>query len=196
MANPLDGSMTVSSRKVPNRDGRPGYCWCGCGEKAPIAKQTHKPFGHVKGAPVRFIRFHHNRIHLPAYKVTDCGFDTPCWAWQGAENGVGYGMIHEKGSRTYAHRAFFEQRRGPIPVGMELDHLCHVSLCVNPDHLEPVSHRINIQRGKHAKLNHDAAQEIRHLSATQGLSQAQLGRQFGVGKTTIGNILRGKSWLR
>lgn len=64
-----------------------------------------------------------------------------------------------------AHRAVYEHLRGPIPVGLELDHLCRNTRCVNPAHLEPVTHRENALRGvgvsainaakTHCKYGHD-----------------------------------------
>jgi hypothetical protein len=46
-----------------------------------------------------------------------------------------------------AHRLVYEELVGPIPEGMELDHLCRNTSCVNPAHLEPVPHRVNVLRG-------------------------------------------------
>jgi hypothetical protein len=72
-----------------------------------------------------------------------------CWEWTGATN-KGYGVIG-RGARgaglAQAHRAVWELLVGPIPPGMELDHLCRVHNCCNPDHLEPVSPEENKRRG-------------------------------------------------
>lgn len=46
-----------------------------------------------------------------------------------------------------AHIRAFNLYRGTVPEGLELDHLCRVTICVNPDHLEPVTHRVNVLRG-------------------------------------------------
>ena len=59
-----------------------------------------------------------------------------CWVWTGAINEAGYGRV---GNR-YVHRAVYEALVGPIPEGHHLDHLCRVTRCCNPDHLEPVTH--------------------------------------------------------
>lgn len=45
------------------------------------------------------------------------------------------------------HRYSYERAEGPVPAGLELDHLCRVRSCVNPEHLEPVTHRENMRRG-------------------------------------------------
>ena len=65
----------------------------------------------------------------------------PCWLWTAATQTDGYGSFRSK----LAHRVAWELLIGPPPP--ELDHICRVKLCVNPDHLEPVTHRTNIQRG-------------------------------------------------
>lgn len=72
-----------------------------------------------------------------------------CWIWTGAlKSRDGYGRIVISGRDLYAHRFFYEAARGPIGNGLELDHLCRVRSCVNPDHLESVPHRVNAQRGE------------------------------------------------
>lgn len=71
-----------------------------------------------------------------------------CWLWQAKENVVGYGRIRIGGRKVLAHRYSYELLKGEIPNGLELDHLCRVPACVNPDHLEPVTRRENITRGK------------------------------------------------
>ena len=69
-----------------------------------------------------------------------------CWIWQGATAG-GYSHIYHRGKATRGHRAIWEELVGPIPEGEVIDHLCRVKLCLNPDHLEPVSQSVNIRRG-------------------------------------------------
>ena len=64
-----------------------------------------------------------------------------CWLWTGPV-WKGYG----KSSGTTAHRHVFLALGGIIPAGLELDHLCRVPLCVNPDHLEPVTRAENARR--------------------------------------------------
>lgn len=66
-----------------------------------------------------------------------------CWPWTAAVFRDGYGQFSH-GRR--AHRVAYESVVGPIPDGMQLDHLCRNKLCVNPSHLEPVTPRVNTIR--------------------------------------------------
>jgi hypothetical protein len=70
-----------------------------------------------------------------------------CWLWLAATNGDGYGVVWFGGKLEQAHRVSYWLHRGQIPDGLELDHLCRVTFCINPDHLEPITHRENILRG-------------------------------------------------
>ena len=74
-----------------------------------------------------------------------------CWLWTGSAINTGYGYIQHKVcgkmTRCLAHRYSYEYHKGPIPDDLELDHLCRVPLCVNPEHLEAVTHRVNVLRG-------------------------------------------------
>lgn len=72
-----------------------------------------------------------------------------CWIWIGARRGRNgcYGRFEVGGVAITAHRISYRELRGPIPSGMTLDHLCRVTLCVNPDHLEIVTGRENTLRG-------------------------------------------------
>lgn len=64
-----------------------------------------------------------------------------CWLWTAATaGGTGYGSFHDGTKRLGAHRFAYELWRGPIPEGLELDHVCQVRPCVNPDHLRAVTH--------------------------------------------------------
>ena len=69
-----------------------------------------------------------------------------CWEWLGSKSN-GYGRFWFEGRLVQAHRWAYETVAGPIPEGLELDHLCRVRHCVNPSHLEPVTHYQNIIRG-------------------------------------------------
>jgi hypothetical protein len=83
----------------------------------------------------------------------------PCWLWTAGKDHHGYGVFWAHGRSTSAHRAAYELLIGPVPDGLDLDHVCHNDSgcagaatclhrrCVNPDHLEAVTTRENILRG-------------------------------------------------
>ena len=62
-----------------------------------------------------------------------------CWLWTGYVTNVGYGRLNLHRQPTYAHRAMWEHKRGPIPDGMEIHHICGVKTCVNPQHMTLVT---------------------------------------------------------
>lgn len=71
-----------------------------------------------------------------------------CWLWTATRTQNGYGQFGLQGQMAYAHRVAWELTCGPIPEGLQIDHLCRVRNCVNPGHLEPVTSRVNTLRGK------------------------------------------------
>ena len=85
-----------------------------------------------------------------------------CWEWIGTTHKEGYGAIRVGGHGSKwvgAHRVMYELFRGKIPDGLTIDHLCRNTRCVNPDHLEAVTMRVNVLRGfspwaKNARKTH------------------------------------------
>jgi hypothetical protein len=70
-----------------------------------------------------------------------------CWYWQGKRQRSGYGRFAIRHARcTMAHRWAYEYFIGPIPAGLEIDHLCRTRWCVNPLHLEAVTPAVNVAR--------------------------------------------------
>lgn len=86
-----------------------------------------------------------------------------CWLWLGSVGHNGYGKTKVANKHYAAHRLVYETNVGPIPDGLELDHLCRVRLCVNPEHLEPVTRRENL-----ARSNASAAVSMRFDTCVRG----------------------------
>lgn len=74
--------------------------------------------------------------------------DSGCWRWRRSLKPNGYAQMGIPGlGMRYAHRVAYEVWKGPIPDGLQIDHLCRVRDCCNPDHLEAVTCRENLVRG-------------------------------------------------
>lgn len=143
----------------------------------------------------------HKRDGLGRFVVGNSRHDLPilsrytedssgCWDWSGYRGVDGYGRCKAVGtSRTIlAHRVFYERFVGAVPEGMDLDHLCRNRGCVNPQHLEPVSRALNVQRGKSAKLTPDQVAEIRwQVDALCG--------KYGVRPRTLSAIGERQIWV-
>lgn len=69
-----------------------------------------------------------------------------CWIWIAALNPSGYGQYHHDGRCRTAYRVAYEAIIGGVPAGLELDHTCRQRSCVNPSHLEAVTHAVNMER--------------------------------------------------
>ena len=94
----------------------------------------------------------HDRVDLQErvmsrITIEDHGWHTPCWISTRAAHSNGYTKIGYRGTTWLTHRFAYTVFVGPIPEDLQLDHLCRVRACCNPDHLEPVTCRENLLRG-------------------------------------------------
>lgn len=90
-----------------------------------------------------------------------------CWEWLGSQDALGYGRIRPKGTEIprLTHRVAWEALNGPVPNGLELDHLCRNPSCWRPDHLEPVTHAENMNRSPLFQAQMEARRAISHCPA-------------------------------
>ncbi|WP_081287478.1 HNH endonuclease signature motif containing protein, partial [Mycobacterium asiaticum] len=77
--------------------------------------------------------------------------DGDCWEWIGAIQSRGYGSFAHEGRTWSTHRLAYELLVGPIPDGLQVDHLCFNKRCCNPTHLEPVTGKVNCERTERAR---------------------------------------------
>lgn len=137
--------LPVSSCAVSTCDkpGNGGHGWC----------NTHYRRWYRHGSPyvtsrtvgddvARFETY--LRQGVPPAHAPELG---PCWLWTGALTSDGYAVMEVQDLPTAsAHRWSYRHHIGPLPDNLELDHLCVVAHCVNPWHLEPVTHAENVRR--------------------------------------------------
>lgn len=95
--------------------------------------------------------------HCPSCNCPDKNYapnesQPDCWEWGKPAWSTGYGYITVGRRLVGAHKFVFEALVGTVPEDMELDHTCRNRNCVNPEHLETVTHRQNIVRGMDAVL--------------------------------------------
>ena len=74
-----------------------------------------------------------------------------CWEWVAGLGTGGYASFSWDGKTCLAHKLAYQRLVGQVPDGLELDHMCRVRHCVNPEHLEPVTHVENVRRGDGGK---------------------------------------------
>jgi len=152
--------VTVMESDPSNADGR---CFCGCGMTTPIARKTDRSLGWIRGRHVRYIQGHNGNAAPVRFRLFSQILIDPsgCLLWIGKINRDGYGGIMVNGRHLRVHRVMYKMFVGLIPDGMELDHLCHTRdmgcqggktclhrRCASRAHLEPVTTRENILRGK------------------------------------------------
>jgi hypothetical protein len=173
-----------------------GLCQCGCGRATPLVKHNDRRNRVPKGSSRSYLQGHSRRKHgvMCDYVVEDRGYKTECWIWQRGQSD-GYGRIWDADEQkeVKAHRYFYLKSGKTILDGLVLDHLCKVTLCVNPDHLEPVTNVENSRRAMNFRLDAEKVERIRHLH-TVGVKYAEIGRIYNVSQQHVRNICLGRKW--
>lgn len=104
-----------------------------------------------------------------------------CWIWTAKRDPDGYGQMRVGKKIKRAHRISYELASGKaIPIGedgkvMDIDHLCHIRSCVNPDHLEAVTHKINMQRLRKTESWQVDEPEFKAKTTTENVMEEVLG---------------------
>lgn len=101
-----------------------------------------------------------------------------CWEWAASKGSNGYGLIRSGSTRRCAHRVVYEMLVGPIPNGLELDHLCKNRGCVRPDHLESVTRAENIRRSDQNTVEWQAAGMVAAAAARRCRTHCLRGHEF------------------
>lgn len=133
-----------------------------------------------------------------------------CWIWTASRFRLrgNYGIFCLNYRNLRAHRVAYELAYGPIPEGAYVLHHCDNPPCVRPDHLYLGDQFDNMRdmasRDRHiwgsgednpnARLTMEDAREIRRLYRRGGVTQAEIGKQFGVSQSTIGRVVSGKRY--
>lgn len=129
-----------------------------------------------------------------------------CWVWTGAnDGGLGYGKIYRQGTQLKAHRVAWELYNGPIPGDLMVLHRCDNPPCVRRDHLFLGTLLENIQdrhrkgrssrgEGRPGAVLSDKKVRMIRTFYIMGLHQTQIARGIGASASTIGEVIRGRSW--
>ncbi len=119
-----------------------------------------------------------------------CVAKNGCWIWTRSIFKNGYGQA----TGSLAHRIVYEAIKGPIPPGKCIDHLCRIRACVNPDHMESVTHAINNRRGNATKLTAEKVVLIREAVAANAKRIPTIAHEFGINRSCVTIIAQGRTW--
>jgi DNA-binding XRE family transcriptional regulator len=132
-------------------------------------------------------------------------FDDQCWNWVAGKSGNGYGMIKIAGKNRLAHRVSYLLYKSE-DLDNNVLHTCDNRACVNPNHLYLGDQKDNLrdavergrldfqgEKNKRAKLTKEDVKEVRKM-LDNGMTQREVGDNFGVSRGCIADIDQGRSW--
>lgn len=106
-----------------------------------------------------------------------------CWLWEGGCIPAGYGSISIDDTTHMVHRVVYEAAVEPIPPNLDLDHICRVPACCNPDHLEPVTRLENVLRTQRATCRRGHPMTLENTGPVKGRPNQRVCRLCAKEKT-------------
>jgi len=146
--------------------------------------------------------------HSRFWEKVDKRAPDECWPWTGSRTAQGYGKMQvwvaSRGTwiATYAHRLAFEMEYGSFPESVDILHSCDNPPCTNPAHLRIGSQRDNVMesvvKGRWVRRRTTVTEraEIRKRYAAGGMTQQELGEEYGLWQANICQIINGTDWYR
>lgn len=139
------------------------------------------------------IEFGDTRLPEHFWSKVDVNESTGCWEWSGSKGVDGYGLFAVQRRTKRAHRIAYQALVSDIPDGKLCDHLCRVRNCVRPDHIELVSHRENVSRGRVSQANRERFARMTHCARGHELSGSNLYRKPKTGRRECNECRRIKA---
>ncbi len=133
-----------------------------------------------------------DRLPMRFWEKVQLDTASGCWLWLAYVDECGYARLRAGRPGRKGHRVAFEATRGVIPAGFEIDHLCRTRSCVNPNHLEVVTHAENVRRSNHPHAPKVACKRGHVFSAETTYLSMRHGRQ--VRQCRICTIERNRAW--
>lgn len=121
--------------------------WCSNPQVGRGYCKSHYARWYRHGDPLLGRRYYAKGSELDRIKTFYDVDSNGCWIWNGAKSKTGHGnWLASDGKHYPAYRRLYEMTIGSVPKGLQLDHICRIPSCVNPNHLEPVTAKENQHR--------------------------------------------------